>query len=75
MTVNRAGLVAAIAAQRLSDIEKAVAGGNEEARELVSYFVGQGVGLVEAERSCRQVVQDFREEFAEAVLGLTSMLE
>ena len=38
-------------------------------------IIGQGVGLIEAERSCRQVVQDFREEFAEAVLGLTSMLE
>jgi len=56
-------------------IEKAVVNGNEEARDLVSYFVGQGVGLVEAERSARQVVQDFREEFAEAVLGLSAMLE
>ena len=54
---------------------QAVVNGNEQARNLVSYFVGQGVGLVEAERSCRQVVQDFREEFAEAVLGLTAMLD
>lgn len=56
-------------------IEKAVLGGNAGAKDLVSYFVGQGVGLIEAERSCRQVVQDFREEFAEAVLGLTALLE
>ena len=55
-------------------VEKAVLGGNEAARDLVSYFVGQGVGLVEAERSARQVVQDFREEFAEAILALTAML-
>ncbi len=55
-------------------VEKAVVNGNEAARDLVSYFVGQGVGLVEAERSARQVVQDFREEFAEAVLGLNAML-
>ena len=55
-------------------IEKSVINGNEAARDLVSYFVGQGVGLVEAERSARQVVQDFREEFAEAVLALTAML-
>lgn len=55
--------------------EKAVVNGNEQARDLVSYFVGQGVGLVEAERSCRQVAQDFREEFAEAVLGLTATLD
>ncbi len=55
--------------------EKAVVNGNEAARDLVSYFVGQGVGLIEAERSARQVVLDFREEFADAVLGLTTMLE
>ncbi len=55
-------------------IEKAVVNGNQAARELVSYFVGQGVGLIEAERSARQVVQDFREEFAEAVLNLNAMV-
>ena len=53
-------------------IEKATAGGNNAAHELVSYFVGQGVGLIEAERSARQVVQDFREEFVDAVQGLSS---
>lgn len=56
-------------------IEKAVLGGNEQARELVSYFVGQGVGLIDQVRSAKGVVQEFREEFAEAVLGLTAMLE
>ena len=48
-------------------IEREAAAGNEGARELVSYFVGQGVGLVDQVRSSRQVVQDFREEFVEAV--------
>ena len=56
-------------------IEREAAAGNAEARELVSYFVGQGVGLVEQVRSSRQVVQDFREEFIEAVSGLGSLLE
>ncbi len=56
-------------------IETAVLGGNNQARDLVSYFVGQGVGLIDQVRSAKGVVQDFREEFAEAVLGLTSMLE
>ncbi|WP_338467490.1 nitronate monooxygenase [Novosphingobium sp. ZN18A2] len=55
-------------------IEKAVVNGNEDARELVSYFVGQGVGLVDQVRSSRAVVQDFREEFAEAVGNLVSTL-
>lgn len=66
------GMVSEPAFQR---IEKAVVNGNESARDLVSYFVGQGVGLVDQVRSAKGVVQDFREEFAEAVLGLTAMLE
>ncbi len=68
-------LMGMVSEPSFAHIEKAVVNGNVEAQDLVSYFVGQGVGLVEAERSCRQVVQDFREEFAEAVLGLNAMLE
>ena len=56
-------------------IEKAVLGGNQQALELVSYFVGQGVGLVDQVRSARSVVQDFRGEFAEALMGLAAMME
>jgi NAD(P)H-dependent flavin oxidoreductase YrpB (nitropropane dioxygenase family) len=56
-------------------IEKAVVNGNEAALDLVSYFVGQGVGLIEQVRSARAVVQDFREEFIEAVGGFNAMLE
>ena len=56
-------------------IEAAARGGNQQALELVSYFVGQGVGLVDQVRSARSVVQDFREEFAAAVAGLSAMLE
>lgn len=48
-------------------IEQAASAGNAEANALVSYFVGQGVGLVEQVRPARQVVQDFREDFVEAV--------
>jgi NAD(P)H-dependent flavin oxidoreductase YrpB (nitropropane dioxygenase family) len=56
-------------------IERAAAAGNAEARELVSYFVGQGVGLVEDVRPAKAVVQAFREEFAEAVGSLVATLE
>ncbi len=56
-------------------IEREAAAGNHEARELVSYFVGQGVGLVEQTRSARQVVHDFREEFLDSVSGLASTLD
>lgn len=55
-------------------IEKSVAGGNGEAKALVSYFVGQGVGLVEQVRSARAVVQEFREDFADAAGHLVAML-
>ena len=56
-------------------IERAAAAGNQQARELVSYFVGQGVGLVEDVRPAKAVVQAFREEFAEAVGSLVEMLD
>ena len=55
-------------------IERAAAAGNAEARDLVSYFVGQGVGLIEDVRPAKAVVQAFREEFVEAVEALTASL-
>ncbi|WP_432201740.1 NAD(P)H-dependent flavin oxidoreductase [Erythrobacter sp. W53] len=66
------GMISEPAFQR---IEREAAAGNSEAKELVSYFVGQGVGLVEQVRSSRQVVQDFREEFIEAVTTLSQSFE
>jgi NAD(P)H-dependent flavin oxidoreductase YrpB (nitropropane dioxygenase family) len=66
------GLVSQPAFQR---IDKAVDGGNQEAKALVSYWVGQGVGLVDGVKSAGQVVQDFKEEFAEAFMGLQALLE
>jgi NAD(P)H-dependent flavin oxidoreductase YrpB (nitropropane dioxygenase family) len=56
-------------------IERAAESGNAEARELVSYFVGQGVGLIEEVRPARAVVQTFREEFVEAVERLTGTFD
>lgn len=55
-------------------IERAAEAGNAEARELVTYFVGQGVGLVEEIRPSRAVVQSFREEYVEAVERLAASL-
>ena len=56
-------------------IERAAAAGNQQARELVSYFVGQGVGLVEDIRPAKAVVQAFREEFADAVGTLLALVD
>jgi NAD(P)H-dependent flavin oxidoreductase YrpB (nitropropane dioxygenase family) len=59
-----AGILSEAAMRRVT---QAAEGGNQQARALVSYFVGQGVGLVEGVRSVRSVVQDFMTEFAEAL--------
>jgi NAD(P)H-dependent flavin oxidoreductase YrpB (nitropropane dioxygenase family) len=48
--------------------------GNEGARQIATYFVGQGVGLIDATKTCRQVVQDFMEEFAEAASEMSALL-
>lgn len=55
-------------------IDRAAAGGNKRARELVSYFVGQGVGLVDSVKSATSVVQEFKADFLEAVEHLDSLV-
>ena len=48
-------------------IERSAEAGNPQARELVTYFVGQGVGLIDGVRTARRVVEDFKQEFADAI--------
>ena len=45
------------------------------ARQLATYFVGQGVGLMNADTSARQVVYDFMEDFADASERLTALMD
>jgi NAD(P)H-dependent flavin oxidoreductase YrpB (nitropropane dioxygenase family) len=52
-------------------IDKAAAAGNSKARELVSYFVGQGVGLIDQISSASGVVQSFKEDYVAAVARLS----
>ncbi|UVO50507.1 nitronate monooxygenase family protein [Sphingomonas sp. SUN019] len=47
--------------------DRAAEKGDAAAREMVTYFVGQGVGLIDQVRPAGQVVQDFKLEFAEAM--------
>jgi NAD(P)H-dependent flavin oxidoreductase YrpB (nitropropane dioxygenase family) len=61
-----------IAEPAIRQATKAAEGGNAKARELVTYFVGQGVGLVENVTSARSVVQTFMEEFAASVETLNN---
>jgi hypothetical protein len=49
--------------------------GNARAADLVTYFVGQGVGLIDSVSTSRQVVTAFMAEFAEAVGEMSTLLE
>jgi NAD(P)H-dependent flavin oxidoreductase YrpB (nitropropane dioxygenase family) len=44
--------------------------GHDGARALASYFMGQGIGLVDQIASATSIVQQFKEEFADAVGSL-----
>jgi NAD(P)H-dependent flavin oxidoreductase YrpB (nitropropane dioxygenase family) len=55
--------------------QRAAQNGNAKARELVTYFVGQGVGLVDSIKSSRMVVQEFMQEFAEALDEMQSLMQ
>jgi NAD(P)H-dependent flavin oxidoreductase YrpB (nitropropane dioxygenase family) len=47
--------------------EQSADAGNPKARELATYFMGQGVGLIDQVRSASAVVQQFKQEFADAL--------
>jgi NAD(P)H-dependent flavin oxidoreductase YrpB (nitropropane dioxygenase family) len=55
-------------------IDRAAAAGNPKARDLVSYFVGQGVGLIDSVKSAGSVVQEFKEEFLEAIEHMNALV-
>ncbi|MSP67420.1 MAG: nitronate monooxygenase [Alphaproteobacteria bacterium] len=50
----------------LKKIEKLSESGHKGARDLATYWVGQGVGLMNASQSVRKVVYDFKEDFINA---------
>src|SRR5438132_2260279 len=59
-------LMSLVSENALRSVERAAAAGNDKARDMVTYFVGQGVGLIDSVRSAGDVVQEFKEEFLEA---------
>ncbi len=58
----------------LKAVDRAAEGGNAQARDMVTYFVGQGIGLVDSVKSCRTVVQEFMEDFIDAVERMQGLL-
>ena len=68
-------LMSLVSEGALRSVNRAAEAGNPKARDMVTYFVGQGVGLIDSVRSAGQVVQDFKEEFLEAVERMNGLLE
>src|SRR3954466_12425158 len=68
-------LMSILSTPAFASIDRAADAGNERARELVSYWVGQGVGLVDSVKSCAQVVQEFMTDYAEAVDRLPTLVD
>ena len=65
-------LVSEPALRRVSQLAES---GHDGAKQLATYFVGQGVGLMHSTVSARQVVYDFMEDFANAAERLSATLE
>jgi NAD(P)H-dependent flavin oxidoreductase YrpB (nitropropane dioxygenase family) len=59
----------------MAKITKLAEGGHEGARQLASYFVGQGVGLMNDSVSARTVVYEFMQDFLSASERLNAFLD
>lgn len=68
-------IMAMISIPTFARIDKAADAGNVAAKELVSYWVGQGVGLIDAVRPAAAVVREFQQDFADAIERLTATIE
>jgi NAD(P)H-dependent flavin oxidoreductase YrpB (nitropropane dioxygenase family) len=58
----------------LRRVDKLAEGGHKGAQQLATYWVGQGVGLMDQSMSAGQVVQQFKEDFLAAYERLSSAL-
>ena len=58
----------------MSKILKLANGGHGGAKELASYFVGQGVGMMNSTMSTRETVREFMEDYIAAVDRLSSSI-
>ena len=63
-----------VAEAALTKVNKLAEGGHEGARELSTYWVGQGVGLMNQTISASDVVQEFKEDFIEAYERLANFV-
>ncbi len=59
----------------LNRIDKLAEAGHQGAKQLATYWVGQGVGLMNDSLSTRAVVQNFMEDFAAAYEQMQAVME
>ncbi len=63
-----------VAEPALQKVNKLAAGGHEGAQDLATYWVGQGVGLMNQSISASDVVQEFKEDFVNAYERLNNFV-
>ena len=63
-----------VAEPALQKVNKLAAGGHEGAKDLATYWVGQGVGLMNQSISASDVVQEFKEDFINAFERLNNFV-
>ena len=63
-----------VAEPALQKVNKLAAGGHEGAQDLATYWVGQGVGLMNQSISASDVVQEFKEDFVNAYERLNNFM-
>ncbi|MDA1076794.1 MAG: nitronate monooxygenase [Proteobacteria bacterium] len=59
----------------LARIDKLAEAGDANARRLATYWVGQGVGMMNASISARSVVQEFMQEYVQTVERAAALLD
>ena len=64
-----------VSSPALQKVDKLAEGGHEGAKALATYYVGQGVGLMNRAMSARAVVQEFKEDFVRGYERLAANLE
>lgn len=63
-----------VAEPAMAHVNKLAQSGHQGAMDLASYWVGQGVGLMNREMSAGAVVQEFKEDFIRAYERLTDQI-
>ena len=68
-------LMSLVSEPALRKVTKLAEGGHGGARQLATYFVGQGVGLMNSIQDTRTVVREFMEDYLAAVERLSGTVE